>query len=236
MLELSHDCFFRRLSMKVFGIALLSILFCAGLGDLRAQGMPEYEFEKTGQVELELGVGVGMGIDARSKDHWRSEPAVGIGLNYGYSVLPSISLHAGLSEQFFLSQRRIEHPYPYVMDMQTTVETFAVRFLAGGDWVFLHPPKGHSAFLGLGFYADLIHHANAFNSLYYISDTEHNAVDIRDSFSDPVPGLQLSLGAQGSSGKIEFRYWEDIRNFRIPTVPIGKQRRSGFAICGTLFL
>lgn len=222
--------------MKAFVIILLSILFCAGLGDLRAQGMTDSEFEQTGRLEAELAVGVGMGIDARSNDHWRSEPAVGLGLNYGYSVLPDISLRAGLSEQFFSSQRRIEHPYPYVMDMQTIVETFAARFFAGGDWIFLHPPTGHSAFLGLGLYTDLIHQANAYNSLYYISETERTRVDMRDSFSDPVPGLQLSLGLVGTNGKIEFRYWEDVRSFRIPDVPIGKQRRSGFALCGTIFL
>jgi hypothetical protein len=55
-------------------------------------------------------------------------------------------------------------------------------------------------------------------------------MNLKDSFSNPVPGVQFGLGLRGKTTRIELRYWEDIRTFKVPVNPVNRQRRSYIGI------
>ncbi len=222
--------------MKHFITALGMLLICVGYYGQAGTILPGSSASKQDGLELEMSLGTGMGIDARSKDRWRAQPAAALGAGYSFKPFSGIRIRAGISEQVFSSTRVVEHPYPYVMDMDMNLTTIATRFIAGGDWIIQPVARGNSIYLGAAFYTDIVHYAKARNKLFYISQEERETLDLKDSFTDPLPGVQISLGVQGQSGKVELRYWEDLRTFGIPALPMNRQRRSFFGMAGSLFI
>lgn len=221
--------------MKHFILALFILLFCASIHAQAAPSETEAEKAETSRLDIEINLGLGMGIDALSGDRWRSEPATSIGLNYNYSPSPRFQIRGGISEQVFSSTRVVEHPYSYVMEMDFNLVTVSTRFLVGGDWVYHLSGTGNSSYLGAAFYTDIVHFAEAHNKLFYLFQEERETLNLKDSFSDPVPGIQVSLGLVGHAGRIELRYWEDVRTFTVPGLPMDKQRRSFFGMAGALY-
>lgn len=181
-------------------------------------------------VDVELLTGVGMGLDCRSGDHWRSEPSLGVGANLTYPLSQKWSARAGLSGEFYSSSRKVEHPYPYVMDMRATLQTASTRLTAGIERELGTSEKGNRLLVGAALYGDIIHSASLRNKLFHVSGESRETLDIRDSFQFVTPGVMLNLGISGHTGRIGLRYWEDLRSFSVPGIPMGRQKRAYLGI------
>jgi len=220
--------------MKHFILALWLLIFCGSLLSIIGLDSCTPPKPKTGRIDLELNPGVGIGVDASTLKSWMSGAATGIGANYTYTLSPRFQIRGGISEQFYTTSRKVEHPYPYVMDMNVRLRTVSTRLTAGGDWLLKPSPDGKLVYLGAALYADAIHSAKAYTKLFYISQETRDTLNVKDSYALPLPGIQLDLSLQGSVGRIGLRYWQDILSFTVPGVPMGRQRRSFVGIYGAL--
>ncbi len=212
--------------MKCYYIAICFMLACIGLCEAQEQLVAStYAWEKT-RVDYEIGAGIGLARDCDGEVFWRPEPSGGIGVNYAYQPSRRYRIRAGISEQIYASNRMVEHPYPYVMDMKLKLSTYSTRLTAGTEWIFPKNEYHQTSFVGFGLYGDVIHHAKAQNWLNYIPVTTKETMNLNDSFKAITPGVMFNLGFEGSAGRLDLRYMEDIHRFDIPGIPIGKQRRS----------
>ena len=210
--------------MKASILAIWILLCCASF---YGQSAP---VEAVSRLDIEVNQGFGMGIDTRPENRWRYGLGTSIGVNYNYKPARRFEIRGGISEQVYYSKRLVYHPYPYVMEMDFGLTTIATRFIAGGDWTMHVSETRLSPYLGAALYADIVHYARARNWLYYLTEGDREKMNLKDSFSNPVPGVQFGLGLRGKTTRIELRYWEDIRTFKVPVNPVNRQRRSYIGI------
>jgi len=187
------------------------------------------------EIELDLSLGAGVGINTQSENHWGGGVSSGIGVVYNYLLAPRVRVRGGVSGQLFSSTPKVDHPYPYIMDMDMNLLTFSSRLSVGGDWSFLpQMDNGNFIYVGASVYIDAVHHARAHNTLHYVNKDEDEFVTLTKDFHDPIPGFQTSLGTCGPLGHFEIRYWEDVRSFSISRYDISKQRRSFVGVSGSI--
>ncbi|HQF68014.1 MAG TPA: hypothetical protein PLC91_03620 [Candidatus Cloacimonadota bacterium] len=215
--------------MKAFILALWILLCCASF---YGQSAP---VEAVSRLDIEVNQGFGMGIDTRPENRWKYGLATGIGVNYNYKPARRFEIRGGISEQVYYSKRLVCHPYPYVMEMDFGLTTIATRLIAGGDWTMHVSETRLSPYLGAAFYADIVHYARSNNKLYYLMQEGQEKMNLKDSFSNPVPGVQLGLGLRGKTTRIELRCWGDILTFKVPVQPVNKQRRSYIGIAAASY-
>ena len=193
--------------------------------------------ESSQAVVFEVSTGLGSAVETKTGTPWKPQLGMGLGAHYYHAASQRIWLHAGFSEQFVAAYRMVEHPYPYVMEMKVSTTVNSTRFRAGCDYA-LHNYKTKNDFLytGVALYADVVHDSEAYKRLRCVDKYDTEEVGLDDSFAPVVPGLQVCLGTQFSGVRLELRYWEDMKTFRIPTVPIGRQRRTFFGLNGSYVL
>ncbi|MDZ4183239.1 MAG: hypothetical protein U1B83_10240 [Candidatus Cloacimonadaceae bacterium] len=175
-------------------------------------------------------------VEVRTGTNWGYGLAAGLGLNYYRALSNKVDLRAGLSEQLTWAFLKLEHPYPYMMNMDVNMYTRATRLLAGVDYKYRRIPQNSILFVGGGLYSDILHHAQAQTKRNYISGFQLEEFDMKEHFPALIPGFQIQAGLQGRIAKAELRYWEDIKTFALPTVPVGRQKRSGFGISISIYL
>ena len=213
------------------------ILGCLFAGSLTAQSQPALAQKPKTAIVFEITPGTGSAIEAKSGIRWKPQVGLGIGAHIHHSPSQRVWLHAGLSEQFGSAYRLVEHPYPYAMEMRVTTAVNSTRLRAGGDYALI-VFDAHNGFLYVGsaLFADVVHDATAYKRIRYVNETERETIKIEDYFASVVPGIQFSLGAQFNAVRLELRYWEDLKTYKIPTVPIGRLRRSFVGLNGSIML
>ncbi len=218
--------------MKHFYMAV-----CILLGSVWAQAATTPSDLSPWRVDWELSLGSTTLIDVESYSMRDRGPGFSFGVTHCYPLSPEFRLRSGISFLLLGFDRTIYNPYPYAMDMRVDMFTLSTRLSAGFDYNFRVLPNGKSYhYVGVGAFGDIIHRAEAIVNLNYISEHVYYNEDLMDSFLEVVPGIQIHLGRQYKRGKIEFRYWEDIRSFDVPNTPLGRQRRAFFGINGGLYL
>lgn len=222
--------------MKSIYFILTFLLGCSWLSLAWAQPQDEPWISHPWKIDIELSGEAHRPVDVRTGKNWDSGLSAGLGLNYYRALSARVDLRAGLSEQLTGAHLRLEHPYPYMMNMDVHMYTQATRLVAGVDYKYHQIPKNSILFVGGGLYGDILHHARAHTSRNYISGSENDEFDMKEHFPALIPGFQIQAGLQGRIAKAELRYWEDIKTFTLPTVPIGRQKRSGFGISISIYL
>ncbi len=221
-----------KIRLLITGLWFASL--CSGL--FSATPEPELEHIRSLALGLETSIGTGYNSEVH-KAAWKPQIGLGIGANIHYSPSQKVWLQAGISEQLVSAYRMVEHPYPYVMEMKVSTVINSYRLKAGCEYAF-HQLDIYQGFLyaGAALYADVVHDADANKRLRYVNSYENETVNLEDTFSSLVPGVQFSLGTQFDRYRMELRYWEDIKTYYIPTVPTSKLRRSFIGLNGSVML
>ena len=168
--------------MKRLFIALWFLTLCFDLCNAQEQASHSTASFYHNKLDYEASLGLGMGKDCNTNAYWKVGPCAGIGLNYTYVYTPLVHFRAGLSEQIYSSSRIIDHPYPYVMDMELVMATVSTRLSAAAEVAHKNQYQEHSCFIGAGLFGDIVHGAKAYHSLFYITETDRKIVDMKDSF------------------------------------------------------
>lgn len=208
------------------GLILTLCLITVFVGVCEAEEQPTNGSTQKYGLEYDLCIGLGMGKDCSTDDYWKSGVAGALGVNLLYQLDKRIVLRTGVSEQYYSSNRYVEHPFPYVMDLKTNLSMVATRVSIGTELIFPKNEFHTKAFIGAGVYGDIVHFAQAYVSNHYISQTISSNINVENSFSGITPGFMANIGAYGMKHRIDLRYTQDWEQFEIKGVPMGKQRRS----------
>jgi hypothetical protein len=120
--------------------------------------------------------------------------------------------------------------------MYSYLKSRAVRVSASGNWNFRRMSARPAAYIGAGFFSDMIHSAWLENKIVYVSESHVVKRNVKDSFDDILPGVQIQTGFRGPQGRIELRFWTDLIATRIQGLPAAEQRRFLFGINVSIFL
>lgn len=218
--------------MKVIRFMLFILLGCSWSSVVWAQPVEDSLVARPWKLDFDFSSGLCTGVDVQTKDAWKSGFNSAVGLNYYRTLTPELMLRIGISEQFAFTTQRLEHPEPYAMSMNSYLYTQSTRLNACFDYGLprLRQQIDSNFFVGGGLYGDLLHVARLDTKRYYISGSVADTLHIKDSFPAIVPGYQLQAGIRGRLLKLELRYWEDLKTFTMPTVPVGKQKRTGVVL------
>lgn len=212
--------------MKGFLLALCFISLAVALCATEEQPAKSPFSLDSYKLDFELGYGLGMASDCETGRFWKSKGNSTFGVNLIYPATENIQLRSGISGQAFYAKRVVVHPYPYVMDMDVNLSTYAIRAMLIGDWVFPKKEEKTEKFFGIGMYTDLMLDAKARIWQHYLTHTPYEVVDLKDSFDTFIPGIILCTGHQFTKVRVELRYTLDLARFSIPGNGVGKQRRS----------
>lgn len=219
----------------IVGVSILLGCCCIGTSWARVEA-PDTSVRDWG-IDVELPLGLSYAEEVGSGEPWKGSLGTGLGLNFSYAVAPDFWLRTGISQQVGYTNRRVVHPYPYVMDMDVLLSTQSTRLSARIDYSLEKSLRNAPLiYVGAGVFADIVHWGKAKKKLYYVGDFETDEVNVEDSFSDPVPGFQVFIGTRGRIIRLELIHWQDVKTFDIPTVPIGNQRRTFFGMNVAVYL
>ncbi|MDZ4121838.1 MAG: hypothetical protein U1C33_05420, partial [Candidatus Cloacimonadaceae bacterium] len=181
-------------------------------------------------IGVELVPGVGH-IREKGNMSWTPRVHLNYALIFSYDIVGTWSLHSGIGEQKVFSSEDFIHPYPYVFDMGVRVETQAVRIpLTITKELPLPNHTPGNLQIGFGVYTDWIVRAKAYKTLRYLNNQTRETLDIKDELAMPITGIQFLMGLKHDNMTLDFRYWQDVSDFAIPTVDSGKLRRSYYGI------
>ena len=162
---------------------------------------------------------------------WHVKAFVDFDLRLAYDFPGPWELQTGLSWQRTGSTGRFIHPEAYVLSSKLSIKGEGVRFPLTLNLHSKEYKSGLMYTIGAGPYLDWLSEMDLTSTKYYVSTDIIEHRNLKKLNGNLIPGMQIQLGSRAGRGRVELRYWMDLKGFRLLETGDDLLRRSGLMLC-----
>ncbi|MDP2172679.1 MAG: hypothetical protein Q8M98_10620 [Candidatus Cloacimonadaceae bacterium] len=177
------------------------------------------------------------GIETSPRKNWKNSMGSKIGIFSRFPAHRLLNIQAELHLQQHIATLNVPQPYPYVIAMKETLNSFKLRMPVTVCLLGDHIAKEYLPQIGFGLYLDTPLYCRKIENRDYISEIRTERFDITSSYPMVTLGMNILIGFRKGPVFTELRFSHDLTELELSRLE-GRNIRhfdSGLVVGYTMF-